>query len=357
MTYEDPVGHFFATLVQHFPPDYGYGTANLLCEISPSFTSSYNFYFFPPEPQSPYLFRPVFPLGGVIAGPDGNLYGTSEAGGASGHGTVYELVREPPVAAPTLSATSNTNAVDLTWTPAVDATGYNVYLGQAPAGEAPVPYAVGITASHYSIPRLKAGTPYYVKVTPVNLAGSGPQSNEASATPHSAQSFSQGLRFFSMPYDYTGITLDSMFGYSGVVVASWDTVHSQYKLTPDPSASTVHLGAGYWARFPKSDFLHVDGKSANANYDFTIKLASGWNAIGNPFFRPIDIQTLTFDNGAMTFAQATAGSTPLIGATVYGYDPSANNGGGGYVAAQSIDPRQGYWIWSSKAVDMRVPHP
>jgi uncharacterized repeat protein (TIGR03803 family) len=31
------------------------------------------------------------PLAGVVFGPDGNLYGTTEAGGTNGEGTVYEI--------------------------------------------------------------------------------------------------------------------------------------------------------------------------------------------------------------------------------------------------------------------------
>lgn len=75
--------------------------------------------------------------------------------------------------------------------------------------------------------------------------------------------------------------------------------------------------------------------------------------IGDPFMVPIPVANLLFANGTETFAQATTGSSPLIGATLYTYAAGAT----AYSAVTTLEPEQGVWIQAASATDVQVPHP
>lgn len=88
----------------------------------------------------------------------------------------------PP--APTgLSAAAGDGSVRLTWVAASGAASYNVYRGTSAGGQLQTPIATGITGTSFTNTGLTNGTAYFYKVAAVNAAGTGPMSNEASATP------------------------------------------------------------------------------------------------------------------------------------------------------------------------------
>ena len=88
-----------------------------------------------------------------------------------------------------LTATPGDGQVTLLWTvPAsggAQVTGYNVYQGTSPGGEARVPVNGSslVTATSYKVTGLVNGTTYYFRVTAVNRVGHGPPSAEAKAVP------------------------------------------------------------------------------------------------------------------------------------------------------------------------------
>ena len=90
--------------------------------------------------------------------------------------------------APTgLTATAGNASVALSWTASTGAATYNVYRGTTAGSESSTAIATGITVTAYSDTGLTNGTPYYYKVAAVNSDGTSPMSNEASATPMTAQ--------------------------------------------------------------------------------------------------------------------------------------------------------------------------
>jgi fibronectin type 3 domain-containing protein len=96
-----------------------------------------------------------------------------------------------PSAPQSLAATAGSGSVSLTWTPPASnggaaISGYNIYRGTTPGGEAGPPVAT-VTGTSFTDTGLTNGTTYYYKVAAVNAAGTSPQSGEASATPTAVQ--------------------------------------------------------------------------------------------------------------------------------------------------------------------------
>jgi predicted phage tail protein len=95
----------------------------------------------------------------------------------------------PPSAPQGLTATASNQAVQLSWTaPASNGgaavTSYNIYRSTTAGGEGNTPVATGVTATNFVDSPLTNGTTYYYTVAAVNAVATGPQSNEANATPH-----------------------------------------------------------------------------------------------------------------------------------------------------------------------------
>ena len=73
-------------------------------------------------------------------------------------------------------------------------TGYNVYQGTSPGGEARVPVnGASLVTSPYTVTGLNNGTTYYFRVTAVNRVGEGPASAEAKAVPVTVPGAPTGL--------------------------------------------------------------------------------------------------------------------------------------------------------------------
>ena len=211
-------------------------------------------------------------------------------------------------------------------------------------------FPAGIAQSTF--PRAAAAFTY--KIAPYSVT-------VLSLTPMPGTQFAGGLNFFSVPFDYPGVSLDGLFGYPGVTLAAWSPQAFLYALTPGPPADQIRLGRGYWARFPHALTLTSLGAPADVSRDFAIPLAAGWNSIGNPFLIPVSLSRLSFAAGGTTlsFGQAS-GQGGAVAASVFGYDESLNGGAGGYFPVAPGDPLQpgrGYWIEAFQPVTLKVPHP
>jgi hypothetical protein len=166
-------------------------------------------------------------------------------------------------------------------------------------------------------------------------------------------SFGAGLQMISLPYSYPGVSLDTIFGYTGVVAAVWQPTAGSYAITPTAPANSIVLGQGYWIRFPSAVNVTVTGTPAPTNAPFVIDLQAGWNMIGDPFNSSVSITSLTFANGSETYSQASSGNSPLIDPTFYSY----TNGASTYTSATSLNVDQGYWVYAYSATTMNVPVP
>jgi len=129
---------------------------------------------------------PNSPQTGVIEGPDGRFYGTTQNTGSvqnnPQYGAVFKITFVPE--APTgPTVTSGDGHVQLSWTASRTTISYQVFVGTAAGGEATTPVVTGVTDTKVDITGLTNGTEYFFTVSAVNEAGAGAPSAEVNAIP------------------------------------------------------------------------------------------------------------------------------------------------------------------------------
>ena len=101
----------------------------------------------------------------VIEDSSGNLFGTTELGGVSGYGTVFELVATAPATPTGLTATATgSQSVSISWNSSSGATSYTLERATSASGTYTQVYS-GL-ATQYSDSGLSPGTTYYYEVAP-----------------------------------------------------------------------------------------------------------------------------------------------------------------------------------------------
>jgi len=166
-------------------------------------------------------------------------------------------------------------------------------------------------------------------------------------------SFAAGIQMISLPYAYPNVSLDTLFGYTGVQLAVWSPLNFDYAWTPTPPADTISFGEAYWVNFPQQTTISLAGVPDDPTKNFDIPLKAGWNMIGDPFLVAIPFTSLLVDKGSETFLQAANSANPLISSNVYQYTPST----GYYTFPVALGPLQGYWIYAYSNTDVEIPAP
>ena len=213
--------------------------------------------------------------------------------------------------------------------------GLVVTLSQVGAAEtvpATATVPAGATTATFTI-----GTPTAGSATIAAVVGGQTRTATLTVTTAVGTSFPAGLNMISAPYDYSGQSLDTLFGYAGVRLATWDGTVGQYAITPTAPADALRLGRGYFVRLPPAVTLSRVGTPADPTADFSIPLLPGWNMIGDPFLVPISLSALHVSSGgaAVPFSTAVSGTPLLLSSLLYSFSPSANSGNGAYVTLQT----------------------
>ena len=214
----------------------------------------------------------------------------------------------------------------------------------------------GSATAAFPIPTPHAGS----AVISASLGGT-PMTATLSVTGAPGTSYPAGLNMLSAPYDYSGVSLDSLFGYAGVFLAAWQPSTGAYAFTPSAPAEAMHLGHGYWVNLPMAVTLSSAGTPADPTHDYTIALSPGWNQIGQPWTTGETVDSLSVSAGgtAVPFTQAASGTPLLVSSLVYRYQPKSGTTPGSYVyvrSSDSLQPGLGYWVYAYQAVTLTIPH-
>ncbi len=103
-----------------------------------------------------------------------------------------------------------------------------------------------------------------------------------------------GLRFVSLPLTPDAESVVALLLHAGVQVARYDPLARVYVTIAapasarafDPAAVGIGPGVGLWIRSAQAVTLNVTGEPVAAA-PWTMALAQGWNAVGNPFGNPL----------------------------------------------------------------------
>ena len=160
----------------------------------------------------------------------------------------------------------------------------------------------------------------------------------------------------SVPADYSGQSLATVFGYSSPTLAVWDAGTSLYDVTPTSPAESLAVGHAYWVRFPQTTTIANSGTALPTYYPFDYHLQAGWNMIGCPWPGPVAVNQLTVTGPsgvASPFIDAV--SSGLVGGSLYTFQA----GDSAYEvidpASGALTPYVGYWLYASQAGTLSFP--
>jgi len=231
---------------------------------------------------------------------------------------------------------------------------------------APLNYTVTVAQGTYSVTVSKSGVTTASQT--VTISGTGFQRVDftGSAGLPPVHTFSAGLNFLSLPYDYSGFTFDSLFGTLNTAltgspsngnrshVAVWAPAQGVYELDPNAPADALRLGVGYWIYLKTAVAIGQTGGASPASV--AVPLTPSWNQIGVPGITGVLVSSLTFDMGnnqaPLSFADATSSQNHVVSPTLYRYDGTAYQP---VAATDTLQPWQAYWIKAFVSTTVRIP--
>ena len=162
-------------------------------------------------------------------------------------GKQAQYCENPPAAPGSLSATPGNAQVSLAWTAASGATVYRVHRGTTSGG----PYTTirsNLAGTTFTDTGLTNGTTYYYVVTGTNEAGEGASSNQASATPVAAVTFTSvaaqdGWALESTETSNVGGSIDATATTTSALRVGDDNKNKQYKAVVSFDTSAIPDGA------------------------------------------------------------------------------------------------------------------
>ncbi len=236
----DGAGNVYGTTVYGNDQYYYWGLAYQLVRSGNSYTKQviHNFRGEPDDGAQSFS--------GMVIGPDGNLYGTTFAGGTNNVGTLFQLINSGGHWTENILYKSDANGTQPYSTPIFDNAG-NLYNGTT-AGEhdnTPVvyemspPYPGGLYSVLYSWPGLYAGGPAapLMMDSAGNLYGTTTQGGDAyygtvfKLTPYNGQWFLTNLYEFSRGADggtpYSNVVMDAQGNLYGTASRGGNTTNCQ----------------------------------------------------------------------------------------------------------------------------------
>jgi len=154
----------------------------------------------------------------------------------------------------------------------------------------------------------------------------------------SLHTFPTGLQLVSFPWDYSGEDPQDLLGLTSSTwkMATWQTGLQSYAMYPEAPADHFRIGTGYWMNLSAKAELSQEGLAADD--PVTLPLDAGWNLIGCPYQKQIDIYTAKIKEGGVTYTLQQALSEGIVGSSLYVYML------GGYQTVGVLSPYTGYWL-------------
>jgi len=228
----------------------------------------------------------------------------------------------------------------------------------------------GIPVGNYNV---TVSAPLYTTSTPASIT-----ITSGATTPYSVQlthvppihTINQGtVAFFSTPYNYAGVSLDTLFGPLNTSTTSTPNgTRSDVKYyRPSPfldyvTVTSLDIRFGYWIKAYETINIPSGLGTLPTGVSVNVPLQSGWNAIGVPSLSAVNVSALTVQPSAggvpITFDQAASATFSILYATMYGYNGTAYTpvtSGSGAGATHTLQPWQGYWIYAYQPCTLIIP--
>lgn len=228
--------------------------------------------------------------------------------------------------------------------------GFGINL-PAPAFEQPARYTLTVKDANGNT----------VAVRQVNLGyGEAVLTLEATESAQTlTHSFSAGLQMISLPIQpFSTDNADALsVPPNQFLLAHWrQDTPGDNKYALYPTAPPFRPGVGYWVKLRNNHIADIRGIVPRPDQNFTIATTYGWNQIGNPFTKPVDVADIQVQyllNDPVPFA--TAVSRGWVGAKVWRYNSATNS----YEEATTLQPWEGYWlrVLVTEGVTLTFPTP
>jgi endoglucanase Acf2 len=258
---------------------------------------------------------------------------TATSGTLQASANVTILTQLPAPTNLTAAAANNYTEIDLAWHPSSGATGYNVYRGTSPGGEATTPLnSTPITGTTFHDTAVAPQVTYFYTVKAVSSGGMSAASNEANAT----TAVDLALRQPALASSIENAGTQAAYAFDGDSTTRWSSQFS------DPQWIRVDLGATYNVSEVKLNWENAAGR------DYQIQVspdATNWTTIqtvtGNTTAGWHDYQGLSGPGRYVRMfgtARVTGYGYSLFDFNVYGTAAPAPPAGAGGGYALEDDP-------------------
>lgn len=173
---------------------------------------------------------------------------------------------------------------------------------------------------------------------------------------------STGTNMFSIPGDFTGTSMASIFGLSitdsdllnGRIAADYDNLTGAYNLFSSFAPYSITAGKGYWSNFVTSKPINLVSSVVDTTKPYSIPLNMGWTLIGNPFNYTVSLTASNIEINGVSKTWNQAVNDINISPSVYGWSIEPWTGAGSYATVSFVEPYKGYWIYAFQNCNLQL---
>ena len=275
---------------------------------------------------------------------------TPQGGAEASHTLTFAIDATPPVTTVTKSAITGGTQITLSAKDNVSGVSSTFYTIDGGAQQTyTAPFTVSSTTTHTIV--------YHS----TDKAGDVEKAQTITVALGTLHTFASGLQMFSVPADYSNLSLGQSLIQSGTpsapTLAVWVPSLVNYVLSPTAPADHLRPGQGYWVRLNGTGSLSSMGTPTPTSTPFSITLGEGWNMIGDPFNSTISLANVVVTAGGKSYTGISAASTAgVVSYILYSYPAGST----AYVSENgtgSFDPYIGYWMYAFRPCTLTITAP